>query len=174
MVASLSAGALVDCTGKPGLLTSGYLCGAIPLFWLLENKVLLGTESPEHGQTLPAILIITGLGFCVMGPYSLIRTAVAASLGTSPTLNGRKGGVAMMTGVLECAGTVGAMLAGVLGSLNAITLIWLLMGCCLAAFLCLSSIIWKELFTRGSREREIWAKVISTKSLASISFSYAI
>ena len=75
----------------------------------------------------------------------------------------------MTTGVIECAGTVGATLAGVLGSLETTVLIWLLMGCCMAAIVCLVGALWRELFAHRSLEREVWDKVRQNKSLASIS-----
>ena len=170
IMASLLAGMLVDWTGKPAMLTCGMLGASIPLLWVFDQVVLVGDGgNTGASKSLPAILIITALGLFITGPYSLIRTAVAATLGSSPTLSGRRGGVAMTTGVIECAGTVGATLAGVLGSLETTVLIWLLMGCCMAAIVCLVGALWRELFAHRSLEREVWDKVRQNKSLASIS-----
>ena len=106
------AGALNDWSQKPGLVNVIFLFCAAPCLFLLRF----------HGSTNSTqfILYLTLSGIFVNGPYALITTAVSASLGTHPCLQGNSKAMAVVTSIIDATGSLGAavgpLFAGVISS----------------------------------------------------------
>jgi MFS family permease len=60
------------------------------------------------------ILWLFIVGLFVNGPYTLVSSAVAADLGSHPTLNGNPLAMSTVTGIIDGCGSVGAALEGIL------------------------------------------------------------
>ena len=67
-----------------------------------------------------SLLILSGI--LVVGPYTLITTAVSAELGLHPSLKGSSKALATVTAIIDGTGSIGAavgpFLAGSIGGLN--------------------------------------------------------
>ncbi|MGA7538862.1 MAG: MFS transporter [Steroidobacteraceae bacterium] len=95
--------------GRPLLLFLGLTATAVALFLL--TRIHRGTDA-----TLPVVLIGM-VGFCLLGPYAYLGGAMALDFG------GKAAG-AVASGIIDGAGYIGAVFAGVGGAKLAVTFGW--------------------------------------------------
>jgi sugar phosphate permease len=95
--------------GRPLLLFLGLSATAVALFLL--TRIQRGTDA-----TLPIVLIGV-VGFCLLGPYAYLGGAMALDFG------GKAAG-AVASGIIDGAGYIGAVFAGVGGAKLAVTFGW--------------------------------------------------
>ncbi|XP_075259348.1 glucose-6-phosphate exchanger SLC37A2-like isoform X2 [Convolutriloba macropyga] len=109
IIGCMIAGAVTDYTGERSSVCAAMLAWAAPALYMYLC----------YGSMYPTPLLFI-CGVLVNGPYGLITTAVAADLGTHPSLGGNSRALATVTSIIDGTGSVGAalgpLMAGVVSS----------------------------------------------------------
>ena len=113
-----------------------------------------------HVAAISALLngaVMLLLGILVIGPYTLVSSAVAADLGAHHTLAGNTKAMATVTGIIDGIGSIGGAMNGVVCSFvgekygwNSV--LYLLMAVALASCACITQVVYHEV-TAAYRSR---------------------
>jgi OPA family glycerol-3-phosphate transporter-like MFS transporter len=97
---ALAGGWLSDrLGGRHGLVALPAMLALVAVLWVLA-------ETPTHRQPVRALLLVSGVSFCLMAPYSFCSGVIALDLGG-------KRGSSTSAGLIDGAGYLGATLSGV-------------------------------------------------------------
>jgi len=135
------AGWASDRSGKSGVVSFVMLLLCLPGLYVYQAIAGYGIV----GNVLLMFLV----GVLVNGPYTLISSAVAADLGSHPSLMGNPKAMSTVTGIIDGSGSVGAALQGVIIGVLGKKMGWtnvfyMLMSFCLIAAATLFRIVRKE------------------------------
>ncbi|KAF7260910.1 hypothetical protein EG68_01693 [Paragonimus skrjabini miyazakii] len=106
IIGGILAGALTDWTAASATVCSVMLLFGVPLLYVYYAFGALSVGTCV-GCLIP-------LGMLVNGPFGLITTAVAADLGTHPSLRSDTRALATVTGIIDGTGSMGAALGPLL------------------------------------------------------------
>merc|ERR1719400_1063802 len=150
MLGGVVAGFLSDQTrGLNALICVTLLLPAIPLMYIFD--FLLSDGCPlqvEDGHFLGGqcysgnVILLMCLGCLIIGPFSLITTAVSAELGQHESLKGSSKAIATVTAIIDGFGSIGAAVGPFIANSSFMThkpqnTIYMLMGFASMAALCL-------------------------------------
>ncbi|XP_077985488.1 glucose-6-phosphate exchanger SLC37A2-like [Glandiceps talaboti] len=119
------------------------------------------------------IFMLIACGILVNGPYALITTAVAADLGTHPSLNGNSKALSTVTALIDGTGSIGAalgpLLTGLISPSGWSNVFYMLIAADLAACLLVVRLVIKELTEwLCSEPKDITGSTLSEPLLNSI------
>ena len=182
MIGGIVAGFLSDQTrGLNALICTTLLIPAVPLMYIynlmlrsdimlvllpLDNdrcycsdKCLLTIDPTSEDlvqnscYSLNVFLLIM-LGILIIGPFSLITTAVSAELGSHKSLKGSNKAIATVTAIIDGFASIGAAVGPLLASRDFMTTtntIYMLMGCASMAAVCLTRLVINDIKRLRSR-----------------------
>ena len=100
MIGAILAGVMSDLIGGSASICGAMILFAIPVIVRLENLV--------DGNVSVLIILLIILGLLLNGPYTLMRTAVSADLGTRPSLVKDKKALTTVTAIMDAFGSLGS------------------------------------------------------------------
>lgn len=101
--------------------------------------------------TLPSNLtLLVLIGVTISAPYTLITSTISADLGEHESLRGNQKAVATISGLVDGAGSCGAVVQGLLVPafgrwFGWVSVCWLLTGCTAISALCITTLGLREL-----------------------------
>jgi len=156
MIGGIVAGFLSDQTrGLNALICTTLLIPAVPTMYIynyiLSSPDVCPLETIAEDEifvknscySLNVFLLIL-LGTLIIGPFSLITTAVSSELGQHESLKGSSKAIATVTAIIDGFGSIGAAVGPYLASRSFMTptnTIYMLMGCASLAALCLTRLL---------------------------------
>ncbi|XP_070549033.1 glucose-6-phosphate exchanger SLC37A2-like isoform X2 [Ptychodera flava] len=141
IIGGIISGVISDALGGRACTVFVSLILGAPMMFLYNTFGHVGL--PEN------IVMLILCGILVNGPYALITTAVAADLGTHPSLEGNSKALSTVTALIDGTGSIGAaigpLLTGLISPYGWTNVFYMLIAADLAACLFMIRLVVKEL-----------------------------
>ncbi|XP_074055880.1 glucose-6-phosphate exchanger SLC37A2-like [Macrotis lagotis] len=141
ILGGILAGIISDYTNGRATTCCIMLAMAAPLLFLYSSF-------GQSGIGISVVMLMI-CGALVIGPYSLITTAVSADLGTHKSLKGNAKALSTVTAIIDGTGSIGAalgpLLAGFLSPMDWNNVFYMLISADVLACLLLSRLVYKEI-----------------------------